>query len=146
MCVCVCLCVCTRMWGLSCAQLFATPWTVAHQAHLSIGFPRQEYWSGLTFPPVGDLSHPGIELSFPALQVDSLPVEPLGKPEYRLVVLQTFFAKDQRGDFQPRPGICPFSGRYPERTVNQQVELGSNTDGWHHWLNGRESEQTPGGG
>ena len=50
-------------------QLFATPWTVAHQA-LSMGFSRQEYWSGLPFPPLGDLPDPGIEpvsLKFPVL-------------------------------------------------------------------------------
>ena len=43
--------------------VFSTPWTVAHQASLSKGFPRQEYWSGLPFPPPGDLPHPGIELT-----------------------------------------------------------------------------------
>ena len=47
---------------LSSVQLFATPWTVAHQAPLSLGFSRQEYWSGLPFPPPGDLPDPGIEL------------------------------------------------------------------------------------
>ena len=60
-----------------------TPWTVAHQAPLSMGFPKQEYWSGLSFPPPGDLPDPGIEPSspvFPALQADSLPTEPSGKP------------------------------------------------------------------
>ena len=103
--VCVCVCVC----GLSCAQLFATPWTVAHQAHLSMGFPRQEYWSGLTFPPLGDLPHPGIKLSSPALQVDSLPVEPLGKPKYRLVILQTFFAKDQREEIFSSGGCTDYA-------------------------------------
>ena len=46
---------------LSSVQLFATPWTVAHQAPLSLGFSRQEYWSGLPFPPPGDLPDPGIE-------------------------------------------------------------------------------------
>ena len=56
-----------------------TPWTVAHQAPLSMGFPRQEYWSGLPFPSPGDLPNPGIEPAFPALQVDSLPTEPPGK-------------------------------------------------------------------
>ena len=44
------------------------------------GFSRQEYWSGLPFPSPGDLSDPGIELRSPALQVDSLPAEPPGKP------------------------------------------------------------------
>ena len=41
--------------------LFSTPWTVAHQAPLSVGFPRQEYWSGLPCPPPGDLPHPGVK-------------------------------------------------------------------------------------
>ena len=55
----------------SCLTL-ATPWTVACQAPLSMGFPRQEYWSGLPFPPPGDLPNLGIELMSPALtQVDS---------------------------------------------------------------------------
>ena len=56
-------------------QLFVTLWTVAHQAPLSMGFSRQEYWSGLPFPPPGDLPDPGIEPMIPAapaLQVDSL--------------------------------------------------------------------------
>ena len=46
---------------------FATPWTVAHQTPLSMGFPRQEYWSGLPWPPPGDLPNPGIEPASPAL-------------------------------------------------------------------------------
>ena len=50
---------------------FATPWTVAYQAPLSMGFPRQEYWSGLPFPSPGDLSNPGIKPRSPALQADS---------------------------------------------------------------------------
>ena len=54
--------------------------TVAHQALLSMGFSRQEYWSGLSCPPPGDLPNPGIEPRSPALQVDSLPSEPPGKP------------------------------------------------------------------
>ena len=62
---------------LSCVQLFATSWTLARQAPLSMGFPRQEYWSGLPFPSPGDLPHPGIELVSlvaPALQAYSLPL------------------------------------------------------------------------
>ena len=50
---------------LSCAQLFATPWTVAHQAPLIMGFSRLEYWSGLPFPTPGDLPNPGIEQTSP---------------------------------------------------------------------------------
>ena len=55
---------------------FVIPWTVARQASLSMGFPRQEYWSGLPFPSPGDLPDPGIEPGSPALQADSLPSEP----------------------------------------------------------------------
>ena len=55
-------------------QLFADLWTVAHQALLSIGFSRQEYWSGLPFASPGDLRDPGIEPRSPALQADSLPL------------------------------------------------------------------------
>ena len=56
------------------------PWTAALQAPLSMGFSRQEYWSGLPCPPPGDLPNLGIEPRSPALQADSLPSEPVGKP------------------------------------------------------------------
>ena len=56
---------------LSRVQLFATPWTVGHQAPLCMGFPRQEYWSGLAFPSLGDLPDPGIEPGSSALQADA---------------------------------------------------------------------------
>ena len=56
----------TKLW-----LTLAIPWTVAHQASLSMGFPRQEYWSGLPFPSPADLPHPGIKPGSPALQVDS---------------------------------------------------------------------------
>ena len=58
----------------SCPTL-GTPWTVARQAPLCMGFSRQEYWSGLPFPSPGDLPSPGIEPRSPALQADSLPTE-----------------------------------------------------------------------
>ena len=80
MCVCAhvraCVCVCV----LSRVQLFTIPWTAARQAPLSMGFSRQEYWNGLPFPSPVDLSDPRIELRSAALQVDSLPSEPPGKP------------------------------------------------------------------
>ena len=57
-------------------------WTVAHQAPPSMGFSRQEYWSGLPFPSPGDLPHPGIEPRSPALQEDALTSAPPGKPKY----------------------------------------------------------------
>ena len=54
---------------LSRVLLFSTPWTVAHQARLSMEFSRQEYWSDLSFPPLGDLPNPGIEPTSPAFPV-----------------------------------------------------------------------------
>ena len=69
------------MKSLSRVRLLATPWTIAHQAPLSMGFSRQEYWSGLPCPPPGDLPNPGIKPRSPALQADSLPSESPGKPK-----------------------------------------------------------------
>ena len=60
---------------------FTTPWTEACQPPLSMGFPRQEYWNGLTSPFPGDLPNPGIKLTSPVLQADSLLSEPPGKPK-----------------------------------------------------------------
>ena len=57
-----------------------TPWTAARQAPLSMGFSKQEHWSGLPFPAPGDLPDPGIKLKSPALQANSLPSEAPGKP------------------------------------------------------------------
>ena len=62
----------------------ATPWTVAFQASLSMGFSRLEHWSGLPFPSSGDLPDPGIKPSSPALQVGSLLSEPPGKARITL--------------------------------------------------------------
>ena len=62
----------------------ATLWTVAHQVPLSMGFSRQEYWSGLPFPSPGGLPNPGIKLRPPALQADSLLSEQPGKPKEHL--------------------------------------------------------------
>ena len=62
----------------SCPAL-VTPWTTAREAPLSMGFSRQEYWSGLPFPSPGYLPNPEIKLSSPALQADSLPTEPPGQ-------------------------------------------------------------------
>ena len=69
----------------SCPTL-ATPWTVACQASLSMGFSRQEYWSGLPFPSPGALPDPGIESRSPALQTDSLPTELQGKSELHQMI------------------------------------------------------------
>ena len=67
------------MKSLGRVPLFAIPWTVARQAPLSMGFPRPEYSSGLPFSYPGGLPNPGTEPGFPALQVDALPSDPLGK-------------------------------------------------------------------
>ena len=69
-----------KVKSLSSVRLFVTPWTVAYQAPQSMEFSRQEYWSGLPFPPPGDLPNPGIEPGSPALQADALSSEPPGKP------------------------------------------------------------------
>ena len=71
-----------KVKSLSRVRLFATPWTVAYQAPLSMGFPRQEYWNGLPFPSPGDLPNPGIEPGSPALQADSFPTELKGSPNF----------------------------------------------------------------
>ena len=69
-----------RAQSLSHVRHLATPWTVARQAPLSLGFPRQEHWSGLPFPSPGDPPDRRIESASSALQVDSLSTEPAGKP------------------------------------------------------------------
>ena len=71
------VCVLSRF---SHVQLFATVWTVAHQAPLSVGFSRQEYWSGLPCPPPGEFPDPGIKWGSPALQAHCLSAELPRKP------------------------------------------------------------------
>ena len=85
-------------------QLFATLWTIAHQAPLSIGFPRQEYLSGLPFPPPGDLPDPGIKPSSPvssALIGRFFTTEPPGKPRVLYHVLILHFNKGYYISVQP---------------------------------------------
>ena len=69
-----------KVKSLSRVRLFATPWTVAHQAPPSMGFSRQEYWSGLPFPSPGDRPDPGTEPPSPALAGGFFTAEPPGKP------------------------------------------------------------------
>ena len=87
-------------WGevksLSRVRLFVTPWTVAYQAPPSMGFSRQEYWSGLPFPSPGDLPNPGIKPGSPALGADALTSEPPGKPS----------SKISTSHFLGEPDIC----------------------------------------
>ena len=91
MCVCVCVCVCVHQRSqillyansyylvAKLSDSFETPWTVAHLATLSMGFSRHEYCSGLPFPPPGNLSNPGIELTSPALAAGFFTTEPPGE-------------------------------------------------------------------
>ena len=68
-----------KVKSLSRILLFVTPWTIAYEGPPSMGFSRQEYWSGLPFPSPGDLPNPGIEPRSLALRVDALPSKPSGK-------------------------------------------------------------------
>ena len=76
----MCVCVCHTRIVFSHVQILVTLWTVACQAPLSMGFFRQEYWSGLTFPSPGDLPDPGIEPASLALAGGFFTTEPPGKP------------------------------------------------------------------
>ena len=95
------MCVCAQ--SLSHICLCVTPQTVALQAPLSMEFARQEHWSGLPFPPPGDLPDLGIETEFavsPAFQADSLPTVPSGKPticiyqDVNMHIIQRFARKE----------------------------------------------------
>ena len=78
-------------WSRSVVSDSATPWTVAYQAPPSMGFSRQECWSGLPFPSLGGLPDPGIRPGSPALQADGLPSEPPGKPNiYGLYYVEVY--------------------------------------------------------
>ena len=105
---------------------FATPWTIACQAPLSRRFPRQEYWSGLPFPSLGDLPNPGIKPRSPALADGFFTAEPSGKEEskqlfllpscYRLPVFASSWPirSSCLGDFFGGPVVktlcCPYKG------------------------------------
>ena len=85
------ICLSCVLSHFSCVCLFATPGTVTCQAPLSMGFSRQEYWSGLPCPPPGGLPYPGIKptsLSFLHWQGGSLPLDPPGKPWWLLKIRQ----------------------------------------------------------
>ena len=135
--------ICPHCWCCCClvafsrsvvSDSFVTPWTVARQAPLSMGFPRQEYWSGLPFPAPGHLPHPGMEPESPvscALAAGFFITESPGKP-YLWVAIDWLLGKD------------PDAGK-----DWRQEEKGTTEDemvGWHHWLDGHEFEQALGVG
>ena len=94
---------------LSRVRLFATPWTVAHQTSPSMGFSRQEYWSGLPFPSPGDLPDPGIELRSPAFQADALTsIHGVAKSRtQRGTALSLFTFMHWRRKWHPTPVFLP---------------------------------------
>ena len=103
------LCACV-LSHFSHAWLFATPWTVAHQAFLSMEFSRQEYWSGLSWPLTGNLSDPGIEpasLVTPVLQVDSLLLTHRGSPLWLLWKWKSALSNSLRPHRLYRPWNSP---------------------------------------
>ena len=86
-----------------------TPRTVDHQPPPSMGFPRQEHWSGLPFPSLGDLLDPGIEPGSPALQEDSLLIEPPGKPSFtylKTIKSKTFYLWEGRELVMDKEAWC----------------------------------------
>ena len=104
-----CLLTClSEVKQLSRVRLFATPWPVAYQAPPSMGFSRQEYWSGLPFPSPGDLPDPGIEPGSPALWADALLSKPPGnQPSYHLVAnYLNFFPLGDNQRLISRSKIC----------------------------------------
>ena len=98
----LCVCVHMCMESLSLVQLFVTPWTVARQAPLSMGFSRQEHWNGLPFPPPGDLPDPGIKSVYPvasALACRFFTTELPGK------LTAIFFSGEKKSSWDPNPTI-----------------------------------------
>ena len=95
-----------KVKSLNHVRLFVTPWTVAYQAPPSMGFSRQEYWSGLPFPSPGDLPYPGIKPRSPTLEADALTSEPPGKPLQHL-----YLPIDMKSDIIPLVASSSICGR-----------------------------------
>ena len=110
-----------KCYSLSCGL---TLWTGAHRAPLSMGFSRQESWSGLPCPSPVDLPNPGIEPKSPALQADSLPFEPPGKPNK---VKEFTYSKHLKGMFS----VKFFSHCAERRQQSLQRALGNRGTGFH---------------
>ena len=126
---------------LSHVWLFATPWTVTRQAPLSMGFPRQEYWSGLPFPPPSDLPDPGIKylsLASPALAGCFFTTAPLGKPlrlSYQWFILFCFNPSELQTPTLAMEPHCFWPGKDINSSVikialvRSRWQLGCS----HHW-------------
>ena len=104
--------VCISVLVIQSCLILCDPWTVAHQAPLSMEFSRRGYcWSGLPFPSPGDLPNPGIKLASPvspALQADSLLSEPPGEP-YKAIILQLKkrINNNNKKERIEKPIVCP---------------------------------------
>ena len=96
--------------SLSCVHLFATPWTVALQTPLSMGFSRQGYWSGLPFPPADDLPNPGIKRTFPVLADGFFTA---GPPAFNGKNMFSHDASDEPIISKRAFKMVSFNGRYP---------------------------------
>ena len=132
-----------KVKSLSCVWLFVTPWTVASQGPLSMGFSRQEYWSGLPFPSPGDLPNPGIEPGSPSLQADALPSEPPGKPSK--VRIAKLSCNDKKFAFFPPHQLVrkrtDFPGNFQvEQWVTHATWRGCKSDGQKQGPAGGEGE------
>ena len=127
-----CFVICVHAQWLSCVHLL-WPWTVAHQAPLSMGFFRQGSWSGLPFPSLGDPSKPGIEPRSPKLQADSLPTELWGK-NYHTIQQLPFWVliwKNWNQDLKQtsaRPCFLQLYSRWPRCGHNPRAH--QSTDEW----------------
>ena len=110
-------CLKVKVKSFSPVGLCVTPWAVAHQAPPSMGFSRQEYWSGVPFPSPRDLHDSGIEPRFPALQADALPSEPRGKPHFIPETSIRYASEDVGGEGfscqRRRYRFNPWSGKIP---------------------------------
>ena len=120
---------------------YATPWTAARQAPLSMGFSRQEYWSGLPLPSPGDLPDPGIEPQPPALQADSLLTELLWKPTQRKNSLRSPLWKNSLRFYEmlliPQVSQKMYAAKKEKPGFGSQV-LTWISLGWNEWVNATE--------
>ena len=109
-----------------CEKCVSYPWPVAHQTSLSMGFPRQEYWSGLPFPSPGDLPDPGVKplsLTSPTLAMDSLPVWAIGEGQIKSQPLFTLDAAETASGLSlpSNPGCSPTSTTCPHLAPSQRT-------------------------
>ena len=124
------------MKSLSRVRLFATPWTVAYEALPSMGFSRQDYWSGLPCPPPGDLPDPGIESRSTALQADSLPTELQRKPMGKGALIW----ESQRPDWLVHSGFASVS----KPVLSAMRGLPHGSPAWRgHWRSAGRDPMAP---